>query len=247
MRISPLLFVIASAARADLMGVIEDRFGETPCFARSCVDTADVIGTRTSFDLQKIEYSIGPEVSTFTIYTDYGAGTAPPSGWTYGGRTLHIGDLLLKSPEWYFGVPLSISSREYRVLGSGTYDVDLYRTNGVKTAQEVLAAPGNWIYRNTAPVWMADGGTWRADATMNVIDLGGDPRYRITVTLNSGILWDELQRHPLEVLFASNTCGNDILDGHNEIPQVPEPATGALTFAVLLVAAGIQRRVRRAR
>jgi hypothetical protein len=94
---------------------------------------------------------------------------------------------------------------------------------------------------------MADDGIWQADATMNVLGLGSEPYYRITVTINSGILWDELQRHPLQVLFASNTCGNDILDGDNEIPQVPEPATAVLAFTGVLIAAGLRRKVRRAR
>jgi hypothetical protein len=249
------MIIAACLASADPtpITIYDGPFPGSVCSGVACVNTdKDVIGSRSYFDIQEIELSIGL-TSTVTVFTNYDHHTWDPNDplaslapWNDAGLWLNIGDLLFKFGDFAYGIPLY----DHGQFKHG----ELYKIGGTtitRTAWNVLGFPsypktGNqgWIFRDTEVVWLGGSAASIAQGQETVArGAPNDANYRITLQFTSNVFWNDVVAHGghMGVQFASATCANDIIKGDILTP-VPEPGTALLLAAGVIVLLGCRRK-----
>ncbi len=212
----------------------------------TAANNGDVVGQLRRFDIEKVTIN-GDGGSVFiSVFMNYGqnGGDTSLGGISIGSfPTLNPGDIMIRSGADKYSIPL-VSHTNSAVGAGGLTGGDLYRVNAFRTAAQVLGSPSG-SYRPEAAVWgQATGAVKLGDGTVSTSLVGGSEiRVDMSVTTSNLAFIQALSSGNFDLLFASATCGNDIVIG-TAVPNdgnVPEPMTMAMIGSGL-VALGISRR-----
>lgn len=209
-------------------------------------NNGDVIGLLSKFDLDRVIFNnLGGGAFRFSIFMNYNNGDTTLSGINLGSwiPVLYPGDILLSTGSSYYAIPL-ISHTNSGPGSGGLSAGHLYAVNGFLTARTVLGNPSSAIYRPDHAVWGdANGALQLGTGSVTATAVGGSA-IQVDVnfsTTDSSFLDDVL--NGIAVMFASATCGNDVLEGRIPESATPEPVTYALIGAGL-TAIGLARKFR---
>lgn len=239
-----------ACARAESISTLSDVFGESQAgciyYTNAPYSTCDVIGSPSTFDIEKAEVSIDSDVTRVRLFMNYGggAGLSP----FHEALDLSIGDLFFYNPAhpgWYsYGVPLH--SHDAFTAGN------VYQIGGgivTRTAQEVLRST-DYYYRRDQIVWLASSvpvSASQSGGSVSVAPYGDgvhDARYSVTIqfTNPAGFYQNLLSNGEIGIDFSAATCANDVIRG--TVIANPEPGSGILLIGGgLILAAKYHKRL----
>jgi hypothetical protein len=220
----------------------------------------DVIGDAGLFDIFGLDASLSGSVLNVDIYSNF-AGRGDDglySGYTYDGKGIGYGDLLLSSdyssptdPHYGWEYGFSLDNRYASNGGTGTlYSLD--PSQGVAADKTSTSDPfllsdnfmKSAIYRNgqvvavdtgaTNAVSALSGGSWSVDAS--------EKRVSFSMDLAGTQILSALQGGEEVALHWGMTCQNDVIEGEVAVSPVPVPAALWLFGSAMLGFLGVSRR-----
>jgi hypothetical protein len=211
----------------------------------------DVIGSKSKYDIEKVDLQVGFDTTTIKVYLNYGGGSTL-SPFT-DGLPLRIGDFFMYRPGT--STPTNVGTGAYGVVLNShgafvTGGVYAIGTNGIGTATaDQLLNNTNYVYRRDVDVLMtgAAPGYPLALGSVNVSTVGnGTTTARFLATIqfaNPANFFNSLVNANNEIAFSfsSAICANDLITG--TVSAVPEPAEWAALLAGLgLIGVLVRRR-----